>query len=182
MALLTKSIGIVTPLVLSIVVVVARRLISYNERSLDRIIHQTGTRQVANCIVHESDNRYYCTRDVCEICIVHELQWWGREEKEMKQSNVSAYSEVQLNCNSLACLPFCQVVFEADCTHFQAQEQSWHGSIHCCLCERPQRWSMPALFQHTGHQPWGLNSSGGGKRRARRRVRRAGTNWVREVG
>ena len=82
----------------------------------------------------------------------------------------------------LACFPFCQVVFEADCTCFRAQEQSRHSSIRCCLCERPQRQSMPVLFQHAGHQSWGLNSSGGGKRRARRRVRRVGTNWVREVG
>ena len=38
-ALLTKYMGIVTPLILSIVVVVALRLISYSNQSSDRIIH-----------------------------------------------------------------------------------------------------------------------------------------------
>ena len=40
MALLTKSIGIVTPLVLSIVVVVARRLISYKKEETRSISYK----------------------------------------------------------------------------------------------------------------------------------------------
>ena len=43
-ALLTKSIGIVTPLILSIVVVVAPRLISYKSWSEDHIVHQSVSR------------------------------------------------------------------------------------------------------------------------------------------
>ena len=47
MALLTKSIGIITPLVLSIVVVVALRLILYNGRSPDSIIQEIGLQIVS---------------------------------------------------------------------------------------------------------------------------------------
>ena len=47
-ALLTKSIGIVTPPILSIIVLVAPRLISYRKQPLDSIIH--GWRS-ADCIV-----------------------------------------------------------------------------------------------------------------------------------
>ena len=43
-ALLTKSIGTVTPLVLSIIVVVAPRLISYTSQSSDHIVHQVNVR------------------------------------------------------------------------------------------------------------------------------------------
>ena len=43
-ALLTKLIGIVTPLVLSIVVMVALRLISYNSQLSDCIVHQINAR------------------------------------------------------------------------------------------------------------------------------------------
>ena len=44
MALLTKSIGIVTPLILSIVVAVAPRLISYKEESRDHIVRERAGR------------------------------------------------------------------------------------------------------------------------------------------
>ena len=43
-ALLTKSIGIWTPLILSIVVAVAQRLISYTKEPRDRIIHEPEAR------------------------------------------------------------------------------------------------------------------------------------------
>ena len=46
-ALLTKSIGIVTPLVLSIIVVVALRLISYRSRPQDHIVQESQTRFVS---------------------------------------------------------------------------------------------------------------------------------------
>ena len=53
-ALLTKQIGISTPLVLSIVVCVARRLISYREEPLA-------------CIILKKIARSYCTRENCQI-------------------------------------------------------------------------------------------------------------------
>ena len=53
-ALLTKSIGIVTPLMLSIIVAVAPRLISYREGPRDHIVHETVARS-------------YCTRNSCQI-------------------------------------------------------------------------------------------------------------------
>ena len=67
MALLTKLIGIVTPLILSIVVVVAPRLISYKKEL--KIVSYMGL-----------------TRDH----IVHGLRCEG-VRKETMQSNVSAY-------------------------------------------------------------------------------------------
>ena len=51
MALLTKLIGIVTPLILSIVVVVALRWISYMTRSRDCIIHVTDLSVTLACKV-----------------------------------------------------------------------------------------------------------------------------------
>ena len=51
-ALLTKSIGIVTPLILSIVVVVALRLISYKKEPQDHIVHGTVARSYHTCNGH----------------------------------------------------------------------------------------------------------------------------------
>ena len=45
-ALLTKSIGIVTPLILSIIVVVALRLISYMKQPRDHIVHRLLNRSL----------------------------------------------------------------------------------------------------------------------------------------
>ena len=44
MVLLTKSIGIVTPHILSIVVIVALRLISYKSKSADPIVQESAIR------------------------------------------------------------------------------------------------------------------------------------------
>ena len=77
MVLMTKLMGIVTPLVLRLVIVVAPRLILYKT----------------------SPERSYCTHVTIKIVSYNEipivtsmwLQWGGGEEKkEMRQSNVSA--------------------------------------------------------------------------------------------
>ena len=68
MVLLTKLIGIVTPQILSIVVVVALRLISY-------------TSQPQDCIIQDSVSDTYCT-----WALVKGI----RELKEKEQSNASA--------------------------------------------------------------------------------------------
>ena len=73
-ALLTKEIGIVTPLVLGIVVCVAPRLISYirpRNESSDHIVHVVS-KEVARSY------RTWATGD------------GAKEEKGMRQSNVSA--------------------------------------------------------------------------------------------
>ena len=70
-ALLTKLIGIITPLVLSIVVVVAPRLISYNSQSLD-------------CIVHQINTRSYRTENQGKILSYMGFSEWGKRGKVNK--------------------------------------------------------------------------------------------------
>ena len=71
-ALLTKLMGIVTPLVLSIVVVVAPRLISYRHKPQD-------------CIIHEFQLDPYCTG----------LQGWERRERKEAVQCSCVICEVQ---------------------------------------------------------------------------------------
>ena len=68
-ALLTKVIGIVTPLILSIVVVVALRLISYRSQLQDHIVQRLAARS-------------YRTRDSDQICIIHGLRCKEEKKKE----------------------------------------------------------------------------------------------------
>ena len=77
MVLLTKSIGIWTPLILSIVVAVAPRLILYKKESRDRI-------------VDKRDLRSYRIQETHEIVSYMGFSV-GEWEKETMQSNVSAY-------------------------------------------------------------------------------------------
>ena len=77
MALLTKLIGIVTPLILSIVVVVALRLILYTRQTPDSIVQETFVRSIS---YSEMDTRLYRTWASVR----------GKKKKGMKQSNVSA--------------------------------------------------------------------------------------------
>ena len=74
--LLTKSIGIVTPQILSVVVVVAPRLISYKSKPPDCIARN----KPQDLIVHEQAIRSYRTW----------ASMRGRKRKETRQSNVAA--------------------------------------------------------------------------------------------
>ena len=78
MVLLTKSIGIVTPLILSIVVVVAPRLISYTNQKRDNIVQQ---------------DRHEIT--LYGVQVNRLSRTWasmiGKEEKKMEQSDMSVW-------------------------------------------------------------------------------------------
>ena len=75
-ALLTKLIGIVTPLILSIVVVVAPRWISYKTQSQDCIIQESPQDHIAQ----ESASRSYRTWALVV----------GRRRTKTRQSDVAA--------------------------------------------------------------------------------------------
>ena len=116
MALLTKSIGIVTPLVLSIIVVVALRLISYIGTTPDSpkiVSYKRNTNQGARsyCIIHGSSDR-----------IIHGLRWNGGVDKEKRAvQHVCEVSEVRSNHNSewevgagddVEGVPLCKIMIE----------------------------------------------------------------------
>ena len=73
-ALLTKSIGIVTPLILSIVVVVVLRLISYMKRPRDHIVHRLPNRSVSYMGFVMRGREKKRKEAVQCICIVYEVQ------------------------------------------------------------------------------------------------------------
>ena len=79
MALLTKSIGIVTPLILSVVVVVAPRLISY-----------IRTIQASRQIISYKEETSLGTR---LYHIIHGLQWMGGIGKRKESSPMSLRSK-----------------------------------------------------------------------------------------
>ena len=72
-ALLTKSIGIVTPLILSIVVVVALRLISYKTWSRDCIVQESASRSYHTWASVKGGKRNEKEAVQC-ICVVVEVQ------------------------------------------------------------------------------------------------------------
>ena len=70
MALLTKSIGIITPLILSIIVVVAPRLISYSNKSLDRIVQETKARSYCTWASGNGREKRKVNEAVQCICVI----------------------------------------------------------------------------------------------------------------
>ena len=91
--LLTKSMRIVTPQVLGIIVAVAPRLISYRIEPQDHIVQECS--QII--LYNESKTRSYRTLKARRDCIIQRASMRGKKMKESMQSNVSAYSsEVQM--------------------------------------------------------------------------------------